>query len=133
MQVIGSKAELNLLGGNFVPKSLGSEKRERGLETSYACVVSLPHQLSRHYVHSRRADEGGPKLIRGGAVQLRGRVDLQDASLIEDGDAVSHGHRLDLIMRHVNGCHTQAALKIGDFHSHMRPETGVEVRQGLIK
>ena len=56
------------------------------------------------------SDELGDELAFRLFVEDFWRGDLLDAALLEDGDAIRHGHRLLLIMGHVDDGHGQAPL-----------------------
>src|SRR5690606_18528668 len=56
----------------------------------------------RDQVHRRRADKGRDEGVRRRLVDLPGRADLLDATVIQHGDPMTHTHRLDLIVRHVD-------------------------------
>ena len=63
-------------------------------------------------VHRRRADEGRDKEVGGIVIDFRRRSHLPDLSVVDDGDAVAHAHRFDLIVRHVNGGEADPLLKV---------------------
>ena len=48
------------------------------------------------------ADELGDEAVFRLFVKLRGRCQLLDAAVVEDGDAVGHGQRLALVMGHIH-------------------------------
>ena len=66
----------------------------------------------------------GEQLARCGAL-------LQDA-VLQHGNAVAHGHRLDLIVGDVDGGDAEPALQRGDLCAGLHAELGVEVRQRLV-
>src|SRR3954468_18034431 len=49
------------------------------------------------HVHCRRADELRHEQVRRPVVELERLAELLDAALVHDGDAVGHGHGLDLV------------------------------------
>ena len=53
-------------------------------------------------VHRRRADERGDEEVRRPRVERLRRVDLLDAAVAHDGDALAERHRLDLVVGHVD-------------------------------
>ena len=53
--------------------------------------------------------------------------------MIDDGDAVAHAHRLDLIVGHVDRGHADALLELLDLLAGRGAQFGVEVRERLIQ
>ena len=49
-----------------------------------------------------RADEAGDEQIVRLVVELERRADLLDVAAVEHHDLVGHGHRLDLVVGHVD-------------------------------
>jgi hypothetical protein len=49
-----------------------------------------------------------------------------------DGDAVAHGHRLDLVVRDVDRRHAQLLLDAGDLRAHLHAQLRVEFRERLV-
>jgi hypothetical protein len=45
----------------------------------------------------------------------------------EDGDAVAHGHRLDLIVRHVERGDAELGIEKLELGPHLDAEVGVEI------
>ena len=52
---------------------------------------------------------------------------------VQDDDLVGHGHRLDLIVGHVDHRGLQRLVQFGDFLPHAHPQRGVKVRQRLVE
>ena len=84
-------------------------------------------------VHRRRPDELRDEQVARMVVQVERRADLLDAPIVHDDDAVGHGHRLDLIVRHVHGGRLQPLVQRLDLGAHRDPQLGVEVRQRLVE
>src|SRR5690349_19080601 len=95
-----------------------------------ATVALLDPRLE--HVHRRAADETGDEEIDRAVVELLRRRDLLQLALAHDGDAVAHGHRLDLVVRYVDRRHTEAALDLLDVRAHLDAQLRVEVRQRLV-
>ena len=53
--------------------------------------------------------------------------------MVDDGDAVAHAHRLDLVVGHVNGGDADPLLELLDFQARRGAQFGVEVRQRLVE
>ena len=66
-------------------------------------------------------------------VEVERRADLLDAALAEDDDAVGHGHRLDLIVRHIDDRRFEIAVQLGKLDPHLHAQRRVEVRQRLVE
>ena len=95
-------------------------------------------QSSGQQVHFRRADEARHEGIRRPVVQRRRRVDLLDHAVLEHADALAHGHRLDLVVGHVDrrgrlAALAQGAVQLGEPHAHRGAELGVEVGERLVE
>src|SRR5258708_37980156 len=58
------------------------------------------HAHSREEIHRRRADEARHKQIGGMIVELLRRTDLLDIARAEHREAISHRHRLRLVLWH---------------------------------
>ncbi len=92
------------------------------------------HALHRdlHHVHGGAADEAGDEQVDGMVVELLRRRHLLQLALAHHGDAVAHGHGLDLVVRHVDGGHAQLVLKAADLGAHLHAQLGVEVGERLV-
>src|SRR6516165_3645627 len=53
-------------------------------------------------IHGRSTNKGCDKAVGGGVVDFRGRPHLAHAPTVNDGDAVAHAHRLDLVVGYVD-------------------------------
>ena len=60
------------------------------------------------------------------------RVALLEDAVAEDGDAVAHRHRLDLVVGHVHGGDRQPRLQLGELGPRLHAQLGVEVRERLV-
>ena len=67
-----------------------------------------------------------------GVEVLRG-VDLLQEAVAHDGDAVAHGHRLDLIVGHVDDGGAEALVQPRDFRACVHSQLGVEVGERLVQ
>ena len=101
-------------GGQHVPAALGLQGR--GQE-----------------VHRRGADEAGHEQVDRLLVELARGGHLLQHALLEDGHAVAEGHRLGLVVGHVDRGDAQAALHLGDLGAHLTAELGVQVGQRLVE
>ena len=63
---------------------------------------AMPACRPRRNVHRRAADEAGDKTRGRVFVDLHRLADLEDVRPRITADAIGHGHRLDLVMGHVN-------------------------------
>src|SRR5262249_62095977 len=64
----------------------------------YTTLFRSFFQLARDEIHRGRADEARDKARRRVVVEFVRRADLLDAAVIHHHDAVSQGHRLDLVV-----------------------------------
>ncbi len=83
--------------------------------------------------HVRDADETGYELRLRMLVHLRGRAELLDASIVEDGHPVAHRERLFLIVCDVDERDAEIALQIFQEHLHLLAQLQVERSKGLIQ
>ena len=83
-------------------------------------------------VHRRGADEASDEDVGRTIVQLSRSADLLQNAELDDGDTITHGQSLGLIVGHVQGGDTQLTLQSGDLGTGLHTELGVEVGQRLI-
>ena len=83
-------------------------------------------------VHRRRSDEARDEEVERLVVEVLWGVDLLEDSHAHHGDAIAHGHRLDLVVRHVDRGRRELVLELADLGSHLHPELRVEVRERLV-
>ncbi len=83
-------------------------------------------------VHRRRADELGNEEVHGPVVEGLRHVELLEDAVAHHRDSVSERHRLDLVMRDVDGRHGEVALDARDLGAHLDAELRVEVRERLV-
>ena len=84
-------------------------------------------------IHRRRADKGRDEAVGGVVVDFRRRSDLPHAAMVDDGDAVAHAHRLDLIVGHINGGDADPLLELLDLLARRGAQFGVEVGERLVE
>ena len=65
-------------------------------------------------------------------VQHLRRVHLQDAPVAHDRDALAQRHRLDLVVRDVDGRDAELLMQLRERGAHADAELGVEVRERLV-
>jgi hypothetical protein len=79
---------------------------ELGEREGKACEVKgAVGDMCLDEVHRGRPDEGGHEEVHGRPVQTLGCVDLLDLAVVHDGRALAECHRLDLVVRDVDGGH----------------------------
>src|ERR671931_1601389 len=83
--------------------------------------------------HVRDADEARDECVRGVLVHLRGRADLLDASLVEDGETVAHRQRLVLVVRDVDERDPEVLLKALEEELHLLAQLQVERTERLVE
>ena len=89
--------------------------------------------VAREQVHRRRADEGRDEAVCRVVVDLRRRAHLTYPSMIDDGNAVAHAHRLDLIVGHIDGGDADPLLELLDLQARRGAQFGVEVRERFVE
>ena len=83
-------------------------------------------------VHLRRSHEPGHKSVGRPIVEIEGGIHLLEDPLVHDGNAVPHGHGLDLVMGHVDRGHSQPAVEPDELGPGGHPQLGIQVGQGFI-
>jgi hypothetical protein len=83
-------------------------------------------------VHRWGTDEPGDEGVHRAVVKGARGVALLENPVVEHGDPVAHGHRLDLVVGDVHGGHAQPALQRGDLRAGRRPKLRVQVGQWLV-
>jgi hypothetical protein len=113
----------------------------RPLSTGSAAAVELdadwPNDLASvdrrlDEVHRRRADEAGDEQVARLLVEPLRRVDLQDAAVAHDRDALPERHRLDLVVRDVDRRDAELLVELRERRAHADAELRVEVRERLV-
>jgi hypothetical protein len=66
-------------------------------------------------------------------IEVHGRALLDDAAAAHDRDPVRHGHRLFLVVSHVDRRDPERALQLADLVSHLYAQLGVEIGQRLVE
>src|SRR2546428_196757 len=84
-------------------------------------------------IHRRAADERRDRRRRRPLEDLVRRAHLHDLTVHEHSDAIGHGHRLFLIVRHVHGGDAERALQLAQFHARFGAQLGIEIRQRLVQ
>jgi hypothetical protein len=83
-------------------------------------------------IHRGRPDESRDEQVCRPVVDLGRRRHLLQHAVAQHGDAVAHGHRLDLVVRHVHGRHLQPLDERLDLAAHRHAQLRVEVRQRFV-
>ena len=82
--------------------------------------------------HGVVTDKAGHKAVAGGFVQPIDAVDLLDAAIVEHGNAVAHGQRFGLVVRHIDKGHAQLAVQGFELDLHMLAQLLVQRAQRLV-
>ena len=101
-----------------------------GERDSHDTVVDV--HLAAHQVHRRTSDERRHEQVGGPQIQLLRRCNLLEHAIAEHGHAVTHGHRLDLVVGDVHHGGAEPRLQLDDVGAHLHTELRVEVRQRLV-
>ena len=89
-------------------------------------------QRRRVDVHHRAADELRDEEVRGVMVDVGRRADLLQHALVHDGDAVGERHRLDLVVRDVDGGLLVLEVQPLQLGAHLLAQLGVERADRLV-
>ena len=95
-----------------------------------AAVGALELRLDQ--VHRRAADEAADEEVHGPVVQLLRLGHLLQLALAHHGDAVAHRHRLDLVVRDVDGRRAEVVLELLDLRARLHAQLRVEVGERLV-
>lgn len=96
-------------------------------------AVSFGGVISAQKVHFRRADKSRDEGRSGIFVEFHRRPHLFDFSVVEHHDLVGHGHRFDLVMRHVDHGAAQFLVKVCQFDPHLRAQRRIQVGKRFIE
>ena len=83
-------------------------------------------------IHRRGANETGDEDVLRAVINGAGGIHLLQDSGIENGDAVTHGHRLGLVVGDIYGGGTKAALQVRDLRAGGNAQLGIQVGQRLV-
>jgi len=83
-------------------------------------------------IHRWCADEAGNEHIRRCVVQHLRLGDLLQDSHAHHRDTITHRHRLNLIVGHIDGRRAELFLQVGDLGTHLYAQFGVEVGKWLV-
>ena len=95
------------------------------------CRVTVLHR-ARRQVHGGAADEAGDEQVGRLVVERPRRGALLEGAVAQHRDAVAHGHRLDLIVRDVDGCDGEPSLELRHLCSRLHAQLGIEVRERFV-
>ena len=97
-------------------------------------AASVPHhQQSRQKVHRRRAEEFRHEQVCRVVINGQWLAHLLDPAVMHDNHDIGHGHRLDLVMGHIDRGGFQALMQGLDLGPHFHPQLGIKVRQRLVE
>ena len=133
-QLGGDRGVLEALGADAEDHGAVGRAQGRGdgkAELAEADVAVLDGGLDQ--VHGGRADEAGDEDVARLEVEALGRVDLQDLARAHHGDAAAEGHRLDLVVRDVDGRDAEPLVELRERRAHADAELRVEVRERLVE
>src|SRR5665648_515882 len=90
------------------------------------------HDRAVQEIHRRRADEATDKGVGGVVIHLERSSQLDDLTRAHDGDAISEGQRLDLVMRDVHRCRADALDNLLQLGPEAEPQQRIQVGQRLV-
>ena len=75
----------------------------------------------------------GDEPVGRAVVELERRADLLDPAVLHDHDPVAERHRLDLVVRDVDGRRLEPLVQALELDAHLHAQLGVEVRERLVE
>src|SRR5712691_2892285 len=84
-------------------------------------------------IHGRGTEKSGDESVGGIVIDFGRSAELAHHALVENHDAVAHGHGFDLIVGDVDGGGADAAMKTLELLARGSAELGVEVGEGFVK
>ena len=78
-------------------------------------------------------DEIGDEATSGSLVNIFRRANLLDAASVEDGNAIGHGERFDLIVSDEKAGNPELALDVADLAAQFLAQLGVQIGEWLIQ
>src|SRR6266702_1627720 len=84
-------------------------------------------------IHGRGTEKSGDESVGGIVIDFGRSAELAHHALVENHDAVAHGHGFDLIVGDVDGGGADAAMKTLEFLARGSAELGVEVGERFVK
>ena len=92
--------------------------------------ASIAH---RDEVHRRRAHEVRHEQVGGVVVDLGRGAELLEHAVLQHRNPAREGHRLDLVVGHVDDGRPQGLVEPLDLGAHLDAKLGVEVRERLVE
>ena len=102
-------------------------------EFSFGAATGELGDLAIEEIHLRRSEEAGDKFIGRHVEQVHRRADLHDFTVLQHNDLVGERHRLDLVMRHINGGGIELAVEFGNLDTGIMTKRCIQVRQRFVK
>src|SRR3546814_10970989 len=93
----------SLYGGLPVARARRAVERQLDADFRNEARPAVERNPSLDEVHRRRAYEPCHEQVGRMIVKLEWGAELLALAIMHDDDLVGHGHRLDLVVRHVNG------------------------------
>ena len=109
------------------PSCGGQAKVDAADPDAVSGAISVP---ARKFMEPTKS---ATKARRGPAVDLLRRADLLDHAVVHHHDAVGHGQRLLLVVRHHDGGDAERPLQRLDLVAQPQPHAGIERRQRLVE
>ena len=112
----------------------GQRDRDRlGSIHTHREPVAVSNHLPRQQVHRRAAKKTGDERIRRRLVHACRRVHLAYTTLVHDHDTVAQGHRLDLVVGHVEHRGAKSRVQAREFATHLATQRRIEIRERLVE
>ncbi len=96
-------------------------------------TVSGRHSLDRAFEHVGGPYELGDRAAARRLIDFRRCAELQQATVLQDGNPVAHGHRLFLVMGDVDEGHAELAMHALELDLHELAQVRIERAERLIE
>ena len=92
-------------------------------------VSDVPSQK----IHGGRSDKAGNKTIVGITIKVERGTNLFDSTIAQHDNLIRQCHGFDLIMRHIDHGRAKLLVQRCDFHAHVDPQFGIQIRQRFVE
>src|SRR5207302_1064169 len=127
--------------GRVFVQSFGTDPKDTGGQARIAGQLDLkrrPFRGStadghRDEIHRRGTNKARDKHVRGMVVDDSWRSDLLQGAILHDRDAITEGHRFDLVVRDIEKRRAQSAVDLLQLDTHVPTKSCVQAGEWLVE